>query len=432
VLAEIERQIADAGWRERLICNKDGRVTATIHNVATILEHDDRLAGLLRLNEFATKVVFSREPPFGGGLREISDAEVAELAAWFGHPETYGLNVATGLMYEAVGMVAARNKFHPVRDYLDALHWDGEDRLPRLLADYFGVEYDEYSRQVGLNFMIAAAARVRDPGCKSDLMMILEGAQGAGKSTAIELLSGSDWFVATTESPDNKDFYQILQGRWLVEIEEMQAFSKPQMPKVKSAVSAKVDVFRPSYGRMPRSFPRHCIFVGTTNDDEYLRDPTGARRFMPVRVSGVELEMLKADRDQLWAEADARYKRGECYWELPAQAEHERARRYMEDSWADPISDWLEGYGHYDSDGPAAFSGRKDEVTIDQVLSLALNLDKSRHTRQEQMRAGSIIKRMGWVRRQRRVNGRKRWLYLRPEEDRNDHVREQTEAVNAF
>lgn len=433
VLDEIRRLSDDAEWREQLIRNRSGSVQATLHNVVTIMEHDNRLAGLLRLDEFSTNVVFSREPPFGGGIREISDAEVAELAAWFGSPGTYGISVSTGMMYEAVGLVGARNKFHPVRDYLDSLVWDGHERIPTLFREYFGVPLDEYTQQVALNWLVSAVARVRNPGCKCDLMTILEGEQGAGKSTAIKVLCGTDWFVATTESPDNKDFYQILQGRWIVEIEEMQAFSKPQMPKIKSAISVEVDVFRPSYGRMPRSFPRHNVFVGTTNDDEYLRDPTGARRFMPVRVGSVDIDLLTSDRDQLWAEADVRYQRGEAFWELPAQADAEREARYMDDSWTDPIAAWLEGMGQFNESRPAAFSGPRDEATTDEILTDALGLDKSRHTRQEQMRVGTIMRRLGWQKKQVRRHGRPARVYVRPDEpDQSGLTANYGEAVDAF
>lgn len=433
VLGEIKRLVDADEWRLTLVRNKDGKPIATLHNVATIMEHDDRLAGLLQMDEFANKVVFSREPPFGGGMREISDAEVAELAAWFGHPDTYGLNVATGLMHEVVGMVAARNTFHPVRDYLNALQWDGEARIPTMLRDYFGVTLDDYSRQVALNFMISAAARVMHPGCKCDLMLILEGAQGAGKSTAIEVLCGRDWFAEATEPPESKDFYQILQGRWILEIAEMQSFSKAQVSRVKAAVSTPVDVYRPSYGRMARAFPRQSIFVGSTNEDEYLRDPTGARRFMPVRVGGVDLDLLRDDRDQLWAEAVTRLHRGECYWDLPAQAEDEREQRYMQDSWTDPVLDWLDGRGEDYPAGMVMIQGRYPAtVNIDQVLTYALRLDKSRQTRQEQMRLGAIIKRLGWTKVRKRVDGRQRWFYERPNGDqpRNDVAGE--ESIDGF
>lgn len=432
VLAELDRQspLGDdpSNWQEQLVTNRDGKPTVTLHNVATIMENDARLAGLLHMNSFATRVEMAREPPFGGDKREVSDAEIAELAAWFGSPETYSLNVSTGMMHEAVTMVAARNAFHPVRAYLDGLEWDGIERLPTMFKQYFGVPYDEYSSQVALNFMISAVARVRDPGCKCDLMLILEGHQGAGKSQSIKILCGRDWFAEALEPPESKDFYQILQGRWILEIAEMQSFSKAQVSRIKAALSTDVDVYRPSYGRIPRAYPRQSVFVGTTNDDEYLRDPTGARRFMPVRVGSVELEDLEADRDQLWAEADVRWRRGECYWELPAQADFEREKRFTQDSWTDPIMDWLDGRGHHDNT-PAAFSGPVNEVTIDEVLTNALNLDKSRHSRQEQMRVGAVMKRLGWTKRQRRRNGRVRWMYVRPDEDQPEQA---DEAVDAF
>ncbi|MDT0635077.1 VapE domain-containing protein [Spectribacter hydrogenooxidans] len=413
----IRQAVDHVGWRRRLNTNRDGKPTATLHNLQLILEHDDRMAGLLRLDEFANKAELTREPPFGGNPREVSDAEVVELAAWFGAPETYAMNVGVNQMHETVSMVAARNKVHPVRSWLQAMAWDGEPRIDAMFPDIFNAKDNEYTRKVARNFFISAVARVMRPGCKADLMLILEGAQGAGKSTAIELLAGPEWFVVQSEPPEAKDFYQILQGRWIVEIAELQSFSKAQVSRVKQAISTPVDVYRASYGRLPREYPRQCVFVGSTNEDEYLRDPTGARRFMPVRVHSVDLEALRLQREQLWAEAVHRFDQGETWWDLPASAEEEREDRYRHDSWAEPLLAWLDGEADYERYPDTRPADGVQQATMDDLLTWGLGLDRARHGPQEQQRVGAILKRAGWERVQRRRDGRRQYVYQRPEGD---------------
>ncbi|HSH42569.1 MAG TPA: VapE domain-containing protein [Arenicellales bacterium] len=201
---------------------------------------------------------------------------------------------------------------------------------------------------------------------------------------------------------------------------ELQAFNKSDRNKIKAAISAQEDTYRPSYGRYARQFPRQCIFVGTTNDDAYLKDETGARRFLPVRCGEVALDSLASVRDQLWAEADARYLAGETFWEFPESAAAEQDARYDADAWEEPISRWLDGRAEpeaYPTHYPPAYEGRPvQETTISDVMAHALRIEVAKHSRPDQMRVGAILRRLNWRREQKRMEGRRIYVYCRPSE----------------
>jgi predicted P-loop ATPase len=262
--------------------------------------------------------------------------------------------------------------------------------------------------------MIGAVARIFEPGCKVDHMLVLEsGKQGTGKTSGTRaLFGGDDWYADCQRSPADKDFYQDLVGKWVVEIGEMTSFTKTELGKVKQAITAQADTYRPSYGRYSRTFKRQCIFVGTTNEDSWQRDPTGGRRYLPVRVGGVDVVALARDRDQLWAEAVVRYRRGDPWWIAPAQASAEQDERYQDDPWLEPILRWLSGKAdarHYD--GLLLHARDKDghvvEFTSAELLSRAVHVDTSKFERTAQTRVGVIMMRLGWKRyRPKRMGGR--------------------------
>lgn len=233
-------------------------------------------------------------------------------------------------------------------------------------------------------------------------MVILEGPQGQGKSSAVRILCSADWFAEIVESPQSKDFFQLLCGRWVLEMPEMQAFSKADRNRIKAVVSAQEDTYRPSYGRYARQFLRQCVFVGTTNDDSYLRDETGARRFLPVRCGEIEHAALECVRDQLWAEADALFQRGERFWEFPVQAAVEQDARYDADVWEQPIGDWLAGHGgadDYPLGYPMVSPGRPlKETTVHDVMRYALRIETGKQSKADQMRVAAVLKRLGFKR----------------------------------
>lgn len=402
---------ADDEWKDKLTRNREMKIEGTLHNLITIMEHDDRLHGLLWLNDSSNQVVMARQAPWLGSNRDyFVDADSYELAAWFQHPDRYGMKCSDDVVWKAAIAVARRYRRHPIREYLERLKWDGKPRLETMLIDMFGATDNTYSRQASLCFMVGAAARVlwMDPknpalGAKVDFMLVLEGPQGKRKSTSLSELFGTSWYIETMESPTGKDFYQVLQGCWGVEIGEMDSFGKADSTAVKVAITRRTDKFRAPYDRVPSSFRRECVFVGTTNDSEYLKDATGGRRFLPVRAAGeVDLQRIIAERDQLWAEAVHRFRDGFEYWVLPDDAAAEQAARYIADSWEARVERWLAGNFRKGRDGEEIAPPRLmlqvgpiDWTTTDELLEWAIGMDPAKHTKADQMRISAIMKRIG-------------------------------------
>lgn len=394
-------------WRLRLVRTKDAAVKATAHNVMLILENDDELAGLFWLDEFGNRIVLDRAPPWIGGSRdEFTEVDALELSAWLGAPERYQVAVGIDLVMQCVEATARRCKRHTVREYLLGLQWDGVPRIERMFVDLFGAQDNAYALGASKCFMVSSVSRVlwTDPtqptkGSKVDFMVVLEGNQGAGKTTAVLELFGAEWYAEATESPAHKDFYQTLRGRWCVEIGEMDSFSKADVSKVKQAITTRFDVYRPSYGRTARSFRRENVFVGTVNKDDYLRDETGARRFLPVKVGKIDLAAIVRLRDQLWAEAVHLFNEGFAWWLLPEGAEREQDARFSEDVWTERILRWINGkapdraYEHLALQDRGK-GGEPLEFTVGDVLSHALQVDPARQGRPEATRVGAILHRL--------------------------------------
>ncbi|SEI03408.1 VapE domain-containing protein [Paracoccus alkenifer] len=249
--------------------------------------------------------------------------------------------IAMNHVLSGLRMYADRNRFNPVVEYLNSLQWDGFLRLDELFTHYFKAENAEFARIVGAKFLIGMVARAIGPGCKRDEMPILEGEQGAKKSTALNILAGDEYFSDTMPDVHGKDAMQHLQGMWLVEVGELAALRKSEVEDVKRFIAAKIDKYRPAYGRNVVEQPRTVVFAGTTNSDTYLKDPTGARRFWPIACGQIDLDGLRRDREQLFAEAVARYRAGERWWlegnaEI-ALAQGETDDRQERDVWHDAV-----------------------------------------------------------------------------------------------
>lgn len=412
-------------WKAKLTKTREGYVEGTLHNLIQIIEHDDRLAGLFWLNESSNQVLLSRDAPWMGGNRdEFTDADSCELAAWLQHPDRYYCRCKDDTVLKAVVSVARRHRRHPIREYLTGLKWDGAPRVETMLQDLFGAPDNAYCRRAALCFAVGAVARVlwldsKQPfvGAQVDFMLVLEGEQGKRKSSAWRALFGSQWFVETNESPTGKDFYQVIQGCWGVEIGEMDSFGKADVTAVKTAITRRVDKFRAPYERVPRSYRRECVFVGTTNEHEYLRDPTGGRRFLPVRTDGeVLVDRILELRDQLWAEAVHLFDQGHKWWELPAEAAEEQEDRYIGDSWEGRLAKWLamKAPGDMQKVYPQRlqFAEVVEWTTTDEILQWCMCMDPGKHGRPEQMRVAASIKRLGWKQARVLVDGIKerRWV----------------------
>jgi putative DNA primase/helicase len=359
-------------------------------NISKILDHDPRIVGRIRHNDFAAVVEID-------GQIVTDDAE-SELRLWVS--QVYGIHPPSSRFHEVLSAVARRHAYHPVRDYLDGLSWDGVDRLDHWLVDYLGVsDEDGLSGPFGRKTLISAVARVYEPGCKVDTVLVLQGGQGVGKSTALRHLTGGAWFCDSTLAIGEKDGYQALQGVWVYELAELDAVRRSDWSAVKAFLSAQVDRFRPSYGRNTVHMPRQIIFTATVNESEFLGDSTGSRRFWVRHCSGdVRPDAVKAQRDQLWAEALTRYRRGEQWWlsseeEAARQADAEQYRQA--DPWEETIRVYLTG---------------RQEVHVTEILEQALKRDVGSATKLDQMRVAAVLGALGWVKRRTGAQRATRWV----------------------
>lgn len=367
--------------RMGLACSGSGLPFANLDNAMRVLETDARFcsgAGKPRFwyDTFHARIFTN----WAGDKREFGDADVSALAVTL--QRDLGLvKFVPELVYQAVMLVASRSPRSEPRDWLESLQWDDENRLDSFLIEAFGAEDTPYTRAASKNFLIAMVARVYNPGCKVDSMVVLEGAQGVGKSKALAALGGS-WYAEAHESVTSKDFFQVLQGKMLIEIGELDAFSRAESTRVKQVITCTTDRYRPPYGRAALDFPRQCVFVGTTNEREYLRDSTGGRRFWPVQCTRIDYELISEFRHHYFAEAVQRFKLGELWWVMPHdEAKEQQESRRHTDAWEGPVLDYL--------------VGRKFCLTVD-IARAALDIKLERIGRIETLRIAAILRHHGW------------------------------------
>jgi predicted P-loop ATPase len=333
-----------ADWKFRLQLKAKGATVPSAHNVGVTFEWHPLWRGVFGWNEMANEIVLLREAPIDW-VKKPGDRWTADdyfpLLTWF--EKELQIKPPSHEICEAVKHVAQlRGSFHPVRDYLRSIRWDG---VPRNLVAYLGAASTEYHLAACSTWMRSAVARVMRPGCKADNVLILEGSQGAGKSTALRVLASDEWFYEACGDVGDKDFAQDMRGMWVGEIPEIdRLIASKDESTLKAMVSKLVDRYRPSYGRASQDFPRQVVFGGTTNRDDYLRDVTGNRRYLPV-VCGTTIDVpaLRRDRDQLWAQSVAEYDAGGIWWltgEVERSAIVEQSERVEQDIWAESIEDW--------------------------------------------------------------------------------------------
>ena len=339
---------ADKDWATKLKYTEKGALAQTIENVVLILQNDPKLAGGLAFNEMDHNIVAKRDLPWRKveGICQWTDADDAELRYYL--ERVYGLS-GKDRIFDAVNATANRAKFHPVRDYLHACKWDGVQRVETLLIDYLGAEDNEYTRAVTRKTLVAAVARIYKPGCKFDYMLTLRGRQGLGKSAIISKLGGQ-WFSDSFTTLQGKEAYEQVMGVWIMEVGELAGMRKAEAETIKLYVSKQTDRFRPAYGRRTQEFPRQCIFIGTTNETQFLRDTTGNRRFWVVDTPNDPAcdmwEDLTPETVRLiWAEAVEMYKKGEKLYlprELEAKAREVQASYEEENPKAGIVADYLD------------------------------------------------------------------------------------------
>ena len=338
----------ETDWKEKLKVTDKGGVAQTIENVVIILRHDPKLSGCLALNEMEHNIISRKDLPWRSVKTSAQWIDSDDASLRFYLERVYGIN-SKDRIFDAVNVVATENRFHPVRDYLDGCEWDGLPRVETLLIDYLGAEDNAYTRAVTRKALVAAVTRIYRPGCKFDYMLTIRGRQGLGKSALIGKLGGK-WFSDSFTTLQGKDAYEQVQGVWIMEVGELAGMRKAEAETIKLYISKQVDRFRPAYGRRLQEFPRQCIFIGTTNETQFLRDTTGNRRFWVVDTPGeptrdMWAELTEEVVKQIWAEAVHIYRQGEKLY-LPRELE--RMAREVQETYEEEnpragiIADYLD------------------------------------------------------------------------------------------
>lgn len=383
-------------WKSDLIVKHkdDGTqsIPCRVHNLMLILQHAPEFRGRIRFNTFASKHEIDGE--------DMTDAHLSQIKAVI-EREWIREKIPTGDLMEALNGLSLTLGYHPVQDYLNGLRWDGIDRIDDLFPDYLGAPKDPYHIGCARAFFVSAVGRIFDPGSKVDVMTILEGKQGAGKSTFWEVLGG-EWYFEITDDLNSKDFQAGMSGVWLGDLGELEQFGRAESSRIKAIITIKKDRLRRPYARFHESLLRQCVLVGGSNRSDWINDPTGGRRFLPVvcRVEKIDTELLKTIRDQLWAEAVHRYRQGnEAWWDVPDAKDHQQ-ERYNEDPWQKPIEQWL--------------LGRADTCSAD-ILRDCLQIEVAKQTRSDQIRVGNCMIALGWRRKRVRRGEKLEWRY-RPED----------------
>lgn len=334
-------------WKAELEYTKSGKLLCNIANIILILENDPALAGHIVHDLFTGMDSAKDGLPWNKNANQWTDTDDANLRVWL---EKHYDITGKEKIADALTAVLTRHSYHPIRDYLSGLTWDGVPRLDRIIIDYMGAEDSELNRAMSRKHFVAAVARVFNPGCKYDYCLIMSGAEGIGKSTLLRVMGGK-WFNDSITTLEGKEGMEQLRRAWVVELGELSSIKRSDVEQVKAHLSKQVDIYRAAYARRVLEHPRQCVFCGTTNEALFLKGDTGNRRFWVIPVVA-ELrkyrdwsEAIRRDRDQLWAEAVHYYKQGEPLYlseELEAQAK-QRQQDFNDDN-DDPIVAMLDKY----------------------------------------------------------------------------------------
>jgi len=428
-------------WQKAFKKSEKGNIIPGLFNTLLVFDQDAAWREVIAFDEFAYRIVKRKSPPTRVvKIGEWSDLDDVQALVYIA--EEYGFEPKKTTVMDAVLSAAHEHSFHPVRDWLRSIVWDQTKRLPDLAAVYFGgistavtasLEKEElcelgiYLKLLSVKWLVGAVARIMEPGCKLDTMVVLEGGQGSFKSTALRVLFSSEWFSDSKLVIGDKDALANMQGKWCSEMAEMDSHRKADDTAFKQFLSTQMDRVRWHYGRRAEDVPRQSVFVGTTNMDEYGKDETGMRRIWPFFVGLINILALKADREQLWAEAVHYYDAGVPWWvdanklvidpeNNPTYAElfkksvterelfdRQAEERMQIDAWMYPIAEWW------------AANNNLPHVTTALVLSDALKLEKARWTKPEQMRVAAILKRLGFQRRKVGSRTARVWGYIPPD-----------------
>ena len=415
--ARIDRYRWDEGRRadgtpklESTIGNVHGMFM--VDEIAGLPGEPNPLHGLVRFNVFAGDIEFTKQAPWhrrGEAPAYWQKQDTLQLKLFFN--QVCHFIASSETINEGVEVVALKHRIHPVQDYLYSLNWDQKPRLDKWLVTYTGAEDTPYVCEVGKNTILASVARIFEPGCKHDSILVLEGEQGTGKSSVVEVLGGKWYLDPTLDLKNMRDTSVVLEGGWFVELAEMDFARKSDFITLRAFVTRKTDKVRPAYAPRHVYFPRQCVFIGTFNPEPYvgyLVDPTGNRRFWPVKTNAIDLKALAADRDQIFAEALVRYNLGEKHYivshELIEASKAEQRKRMQEEPFRDSIAAYLEREVH---------TNALSEFTTEAIGTHVLNCTGAALTLQLKSRVCRVLESLGYKYVTTKcLNGRKKRVWV--------------------
>lgn len=334
-------------WEEQLETSKSGAVQSTISNILLILENHPAFAGHITHDLFSGVNAVVGGLPWNKDAKQWKDADDANLRLWL--ERHYGIT-GKEKVADALTATLTRHSYHPIRDYLNGLTWDGTPRLERLVIDYIGADDNGLTRTMTRKHFTAAVARVFEPGCKYDYCLVLTGPEGTGKSTLFGKMGGQ-WFNDSITTTEGKEGMEQLRRAWIIEMGELAGIKRSEVENVKAFLSKKVDIYRAAYGRHTTDYPRQCVFCGTTNEALFLKGDTGNRRFWVIRIEPHLRKhrkwqtALDRDRDQLWAEAVHYYREGEkLYLNEDMEALARKRQQEFNDDVDDPLFGMLQKF----------------------------------------------------------------------------------------
>lgn len=369
--------------------NGKGIIEARISNVVAVLGVPEVSGYELALDEFQEAIMIS--PHKGTAWRPLTDTDYTQLRVWL---ETVGNcePIPQDMVRAAAHLVAERQKMDTAKIWIESLRWDGVERIEKFCPSYWGTINDAYTRAVGLYLWTALAGRIVSPGCQCDMVPVLIGSQGIGKSRGVKAMVPADEHYAELRLDEtDESIARRMRGVLVAELAEMRGLRNAELERTKAFITRTHEKWVPKYKEFATVYPRRFVIVGTTNDEEFLPSDSEQRRWLPVHTAGVDVAQIRRDRNQLWAEALVRYTTDGVYWQgMDELAKPAREMASCPDNWEDAIAEWLRDSTH-------------DNIRLHDILTNAVGLDPRHTTRAHELRAGRVLRALGYVRKVARI-----------------------------